>query len=86
MTKRILATALATAVTIGPLAASAGTRTTTAVTFTAYNHKTHKQGKITAQSRRQASYRAYYYHKYGYNPTGQQFRDWYARTYGVQSS
>ena len=38
------------------------------------------------QARRQASYRSYFYHRYGYYPSEQQYHDWYYRTYGVQPS
>jgi hypothetical protein len=44
-----------------------------------------KAEELREQSRRQAQYRSYYYTKYGYYPSPDQFRDWYYRTYGVPS-
>jgi hypothetical protein len=45
-----------------------------------------KQEEQREQSRRQAQYRSYFYNKYGYYPSNDQFRDWYFRTYGVSPS
>jgi hypothetical protein len=100
MTRKILTTVLAAAITAGPLAAPAladgaastrniliGIGAAAAVAITNYNHKKRvKQAEQQQTTRRQASYRAYFYHKYGYYPTDQQFRDWYVRTYGVEPS
>jgi hypothetical protein len=100
MSKRILTTTIAAAIMLGPLAGPAladgaastrniliGVGAAAAVGITNYNHKKRvKQAELREQTRRQASYRAYFYHKYGYYPTDQQFRDWYVRTYGVQPS
>jgi len=44
-----------------------------AVLVTNYNHKKHIKQNA----------RSYFYHRYGYYPSQQQFRDWYYRTYGV---
>ena len=33
--------------------------------------------------RRQASYKAYYYHKNGVYPTSEQIHEWYVKTYGA---
>jgi hypothetical protein len=58
-----------------------------AVLVTNYNHKKHiKQNEQRQEARRQASYRSYYYHRYGHYPTEAQYRDWYFRTYGVWPS
>ncbi len=45
-----------------------------------------KQEEQREQARRQAQYRSYFYSKYGYYPSNDQFRDWYSRTYGVNPS
>ena len=100
MNKLLLTGALAGAIAVGPLAGPAfadpaastrniliGIGAAAAVGITNYNHKKRiKQNERKEQARRQASYRAYFYHKYGYYPTDQQFHDWYVRTYGVQPS
>jgi hypothetical protein len=58
-----------------------------AIGITNYNHKKRiKQAEMKEQGRRQAAYRSYFYHKYGYYPTDAQFRQWYVRTYGVNPS
>ena len=100
MNKKLVTSALATAIALGPLAGPAladgaastrniiiGIGAAAAVGITNYNHKKRiKQNEQKVQARRQASYRAFLYHKYGYYPTDQQFHDWYVRTYGVQPS
>lgn len=100
MTRKIGTAVLAAAIAAGPLAAPAladgaastrniliGLGAVAAVGITNYNHKKRqKQAELKQQTRRQASYRAYFYHKYGYYPTDQQFHDWYVRTYGVEPS
>jgi hypothetical protein len=66
---------------IGAAAAAA------AIGITNYNHKKRiKEQEQQEQARRQQSYRAWYYHKYGVYPTEAQFKDWYTRTYGVSPS
>jgi hypothetical protein len=45
-----------------------------------------KQEEEREQARRQAQYRSYFYSKYGYYPSNDQFHDWYFRTYGVNPS
>jgi hypothetical protein len=56
-----------------------------AIGITNYNHKRHlKQQELEETSRRQASYKAWFYRKYGYYPTTQQVHDWYVRSYGVE--
>ena len=98
MNKKLVTSALAAAIAIGPLAGPAladgaastrniiiGIGAAAAVGITNYNHKKRiKQNEMKEQARRQTSYRAYFFHKYGYYPTDQQFHDWYVRTYGVQ--
>ena len=94
----LTASALAATMTFGAVApaladGAASTRNilvggaAAAVLITNYNHKKRiKQGEMREQSRRQSSYRTYFYRRYGYYPTQQQFRDWYYRTYGVYPS
>jgi hypothetical protein len=96
--KFLTVSALAAAVTVGTAApaladGAASVRNiliggaAAAVLITNYNHKKHiKQNEQREQSRRQSSYRSYFYHRYGYYPSQQQFRDWYHRTYGVYPS
>jgi hypothetical protein len=56
----------------------------TAIFVTNYNHKKReKQAELREQARRQDAYRSWFYTKYGYYPTDQQFRQWYYQTYGV---
>jgi hypothetical protein len=58
-----------------------------AVVLPNLNHKRRiKREEMREQSRRQASYRDWFYRKYGYYPNDLQMRDWYERTYGVQPS
>lgn len=99
MTKRITTAALAAAMALSPFAANpaladgkASTRNiiilggaAAAIGITNYNHKKHlKKAEQAESSRRQSSYKAFFYRKYGYYPTTQQVHDWYVRTYGVQ--
>jgi hypothetical protein len=64
-----------------------GTGAAAAVLITNYNHKKRiKQQEQRQEARRQASYRSYFYHRYGYYPSEAQYRDWYHRTYGVSPS
>jgi hypothetical protein len=58
-----------------------------AVLIANYNHKKRiKAEEQREQTRRQEQYRQYYRQKYGHDPTDQQLRDWYYRTYGVYPS
>ncbi len=51
------------------------------------NHKKRiKREEMREQGRRQASYRDWFFRKYGYYPNDQQMNDWYVRTYGVKPS
>lgn len=48
-----------------------------------YNHKMRAKRVAEQQvDRRQDAYRDWFYHKYGYYPTGAQFKQWYVQTYG----
>ncbi|MBV9232617.1 MAG: hypothetical protein JO030_01130 [Candidatus Eremiobacteraeota bacterium] len=49
-----------------------------------YNHKV-REKRLQEQevTRRQDAYRDWFYHKYGYYPTYEQFRQWYVQTYGT---
>jgi hypothetical protein len=100
MKPKLMSAALAAAIAIGAAASPAladgaastrnillGVGAAAAIGIANYNHKKHiKDEEMQEQARRQAAYRSYFYHKYGYYPTDQQFRDWYVRTYGVNPS
>lgn len=52
--------------------------------ITNYNHKVREARAEHRQvMRRQSAYRDWYYKKFGYYPTQQQFATWYRQTYGV---
>ncbi|GAC1426987.1 MAG: hypothetical protein NVSMB5_21670 [Candidatus Velthaea sp.] len=96
--KFLTASALTLAVTAGSLApaladGAASTRNiilgigAAAVVVTNVNRKKKiKAEEMREQSRRQSSYRSWYYNRYGRYPTEQQSRDWYVRTYHVNPS
>lgn len=47
-----------------------------------YNHKVReKRAQQQEVDRRQDAYRDWFYHKYGYYPTYDQFKQWYVQTY-----
>jgi hypothetical protein len=47
-----------------------------------YNHKVReKRAQEQEVTRRQDAYRDWFYHKYGYYPTYDQFKQWYVQTY-----
>jgi hypothetical protein len=49
-----------------------------------YNHKVRaKREEEQEVDRRQDAYRDWFYHKYGYYPTDDQFRQWYVQTYNT---
>jgi len=49
-----------------------------------YNHKVReKRAEQQEIARRQDAYRDWFYHKYGYYPTEDQFKQWYVQTYGT---
>jgi hypothetical protein len=88
----ILTAALAASVVTPALADGAGsTNTIILVTAAAaasvplvinYNHKVReKRAEEQAVTRRQDAYRDWFYHKYGYYPTYDQFKQWYVQTY-----
>jgi hypothetical protein len=91
--KLLTAGALAATMTFGAVApaladGAASTRNiilggaAAAVLITNYNHKVHqKREEQRAQSRRQASYRQWFYQRHGYYPTDQQVHDWYYSHY-----
>jgi hypothetical protein len=97
MRQRVLAAALAAAMGLGMAApayadGAASTRNiiilggATAAGFfiTNYNHKVREKREQEREvRRRQAAYRDWYYKKYGYYPTQEQFEQWYKQTYGV---
>jgi len=96
--KFLTASALAAAVTVGSIApaladGAASTRNiliggaAAALGLTNLNRKKRiSQEQQREQARRQADYRSYFYNRYGYYPSQQQFNDWYYRTYGVRPS
>ncbi len=49
-----------------------------------YNHKVRaKRAEEQEVTRRQDAYRDWFYHKYGYYPTEEQFKQWYVQTYNA---
>ena len=49
-----------------------------------YDHKVREKRQQEQEvTRRQDAYRDWFYHKYGYYPTYDQFRQWYVQTYGT---
>ena len=49
-----------------------------------YNHKVReKRAEQQEVTRRQDAYRDWFYHKYGYYPTEDQFKQWYVQTYNT---
>jgi hypothetical protein len=97
MRQRVLAAALAAAMGLGTMApayadSKASTRnililsgaTAAGFLITNYNHKVREKREQQREvRRRQAAYRDWYYKKYGYYPTQEQFEQWYKQTYGV---
>jgi uncharacterized protein YcfJ len=97
MRQRVLAAALAAAMGLGTMTPAfadgkASTRNililggaaTAGFLITNYNHKVReKREEQRVVRRRQAAYRDWYYKKYGYYPTQEQFEQWYKQTYGV---
>jgi hypothetical protein len=93
MKQRALAAVLAAALAAGWAApaladGAASTRNIiifgTAATFLVinYNHKVRaKRQQQQEVTRRQDAYRDWFYHKYGYYPTYDQFKQWYVQTY-----
>ena len=87
----VLTVALATGA-VGPALANgaASTRniillgTAAGILVTNYNHKMRaKRQQQKEVTRRQSAYRDWFYHKYNYYPTYDQFKQWYVKTYGV---
>ncbi|MDE2481694.1 MAG: hypothetical protein KGN02_05855 [bacterium] len=95
MKQRVMAAALAAALSVGMAApaladGAASTRniillgTAAGILVTNYNHKVReKRAQQQEVTRRQEAYRDWFYHKYGYYPTYDQFKQWYLQTYGV---
>ena len=95
MKQRVMAAALAAALTVGMAApaladGAASVRnilmlgTAAGIVITNYNHKLReKRAQQQEVTRRQEAYRDWFYHKYGYYPTYDQFKQWYLQTYGV---
>ncbi len=95
MKQRVLAVALAAAMGLGTMApaladGAASTRNIilfgAAATLFGINYSRKVREKREEQhevQRRQSAYRDWYYKKYGYYPTQEQFDKWYKQTYGV---
>ena len=95
MKHRVLAAALTAAMGLGAtLPALADGKASTrniillgAAAGVAIPNYTHKLREKRAQqqevNRRQSAYRDWYYKKFGYYPTEEQFDQWYKQTYGV---
>ncbi|HEY2474525.1 MAG TPA: hypothetical protein VGI19_06950 [Candidatus Cybelea sp.] len=85
------ATIAAFALSAAPALADGTTNTIILVTAAAaasvplvvnYNHKVReKRAEQQEVTRRQDAYRDWFYHKYGYYPTYDQFKQWYVQTY-----
>jgi len=97
MKQPVIAAVLCTALAVGTIApaladGAASTRNIILVGAAAsvpiivnYNHKVReKRQEQQSVTRRQDAYRDWFYHKYGYYPTEDQFKQWYAQTYGAQ--
>jgi hypothetical protein len=94
MRQRVLSAALATALAAGSAAPALanGTASTRNIVasgviagfFITDYFKRLKQKKKEHEEtiRREQAYRDWFYHKYGYYPTYQQFKQWYVQTYG----
>jgi hypothetical protein len=95
MKRRLLAAALAAAMglgSMGPALADGKASTRNIILFgtaaglfiTNYSRKVREKREEQRETqRRQAAYRDWYYKRYGYYPTDQQFAQWYKQTYGV---
>lgn len=102
MKRQLLALALGFSIGLGgtaaPALANGGASTRTiilsgiaavaaAVGFTRAQHRARLERQAERETRRrQQSYRAYFYRKYGYYPTAHEVDDWYEQTYGVHAS
>jgi hypothetical protein len=94
MRQRVLAAALTTALVTGLTApgladGAASTRNIIGSGVIAgffitdyFKRQKEKKEKHQEAVRRQQAYRDWFYHKYGYYPTYQQFKEWYVQTYG----
>lgn len=95
MKRKVLAAVLAAATTLGvasPALADGTASTRNTVLFGAaagvliVNHNRKLREKREQQRnvvRRQTAYRDWYYKRFGYYPTQEQFERWYKKTYGV---
>ncbi len=95
MRHRIVAAALTAALAAGTYApaladGAASTRniillgTASAIVIVNYNKKVReKRAEEQEVARRQQAYRDWFYHKYNYYPTEDQFKQWYVQTYGT---
>ena len=95
MKQRALAAVLAAALAAGTVApaladGAASTRNiilfsaaATAIAITVSHKQRVKREQEREVARRQDAYRDWFYHKYGYYPTYDQFKQWYVQTYNT---
>jgi len=95
MKQRALATVLVAALAVGataPALADGAASTRNIILFSAaatvftvnYVKKVRQKRQEQKEvSRRQDAYRDWFYHKYGYYPTYDQFKQWYVQTYNT---
>lgn len=95
MRRRLLAAALTVAMgaaSVAPALAdgAASTRniillgTAAGIFITQHTHQVRAKREQQQQvTRRQTAYRDWFYNKYGYYPTYEQFKQWYVQTYGT---
>ena len=95
MKQRALATVLVAALSAGAAApaladGAASTRNIILITAATVPFAINYSRKLRAKreeekevSRRQDAYRDWFYHKYGYYPTYDQFKQWYVQTYNT---
>ncbi|MBV8722981.1 MAG: hypothetical protein JO277_12570 [Candidatus Eremiobacteraeota bacterium] len=95
MKQRALATVLVAALTVGataPALADGAASTRNIILFSAaatvftvnYVKKVRQKRQEQKEvSRRQDAYRDWFYHKYNYYPTYDQFKQWYVQTYNT---
>ncbi len=96
MKQRALAAVLAVALaggTVAPALADGAASTRNIIIFGAigtvlvvnYSRKARaKRQQAQEVARRQDAYRDWFYHKYGYYPTYEQFKEWYVQTYNSE--
>jgi hypothetical protein len=96
MKQRALATVIAALLSVGaaaPALADGAASTRNIILITAatgvfavnYSKKVRQKRQEEKEvARRQDAYRDWFYHKYGYYPTYEQFEEWYVQTYNTK--